>query len=140
MTTRNPDQMVPLGTLSDPDFGDVEVHRDYDTIVLPRVQLDLAGIKSLRGLLDKAVNGIAAYRLRELDFAALGIDLDDARADLSFYPGLADESEPGNLELADWNEVGRRMEAMRPYGGNAELRKLHALLTADEVPATEAAS
>ena len=108
--------------------------------MLPHVRLDASGVRELEKRIADYWNALARYRLREVDFGALGVDLDDARADLSFYPGLADENEPGNLELVDWCEVGRRLASMLPYGGDAELRKLFALLMADETPATEATS
>jgi hypothetical protein len=129
--TRNPDAFAPIGELLDFE-GEVRgVRRDFDCLDLPSMTLSPAGVRDLeRRILPAYWNALARYRLRELDFDSLGVDLDDARADLSFYPGLADADEPGNLELVDWCEVGRRLAAMRPYGGDMELRKLHALLTA----------
>jgi len=53
-------------------------------------------------------------------------------------PNRDGECEPRNLALADWPEIARRLEAVRRSGthGYEELRKLAALLLADEVPAT----
>jgi len=136
MTSTNPDriqQLMPL--LPHLDFSadtprrcELAAYRDYDTVMIPRVQLDLAGIKALRKVLDQAANGIAAYRLRTLDLDATGIDITEARKSLRRLLGVGD---PNDLGSIDWVEVGRRLE----YCDYGELRKLHALLTADETPA-----
>lgn len=139
MTSPNPDQMQPLGTLPDLDFStdtpvymDRPVHRDYDHVIIPSARLDRYGRNCLRALLDQADNEIARYRLRTLDY---DIDIDLCRediADLLCLPKLPD------MESVDWVDVGRRLASAGPYLG--ELRRLHALLMADETPAPESAS
>ena len=145
----NHDRMVRIGEIPDLDFSTdvprrtpLAVRRDGDLMILPAAQLDLAGLRDLEKVIAVQRNAVARYRLREVDFDALGVDLDEARDDLADIPNREGECEPRNLELADWVEITARLEAMHRsnfYGYN-ELRKLSALLMADEVPATEAAS
>jgi hypothetical protein len=84
----DPDRMVPLGTLPDLDFStptprrvDREAHRDHDTMLFPRVRLDLAGIRAARELLDDAEREIVRYRLRTMDLS--GISLEESGDDLA---------------------------------------------------------
>lgn len=137
----NPDRMVRIGEIPDLDFSTdvprrtpVVVRRDNDLMILPAAQLDLAGVRDLENVITKHRNAVARYRLRTLDFDEFCInsdDLEEARDDLTDIPGLADPGEPRNLELADWVEAGRRLEAMRSFGGYTELRRLHSLLSCD---------
>jgi hypothetical protein len=133
---RNPDSNVSLGDVHDHEGNARPVLRDFDYLVLPEATLMPAGVRELEKRIADYWNALARYRLRELDFDALGVDLDAARDSLRFYPGVRDENEPGNLELVNWSELGTRVF----YGNTPELRKLHALLMADETPATEATS
>ena len=133
--TRNPDAHVTLGHVTNYEGRREPVFRDFDGFDLCHASiLRPKGVRELEKRIADYWNALARYRLRELDFGALGIDLDSARDGLRFYPGVRDENEPGNLELVNWSELGTRVF----YGNTPELRKLHALLTADEVPATEA--
>ena len=134
--TRNPDANAPLGTVTDYDGQERKPLRDFDLLVLPEMTLTGAGVTQLEARIVDYRNAVARYRLRELDFDAFGIDLDDARDDLADIPGVSPEAEPGDLQLVDWAEVRRRPETA--YGNHRELRKLCALLMADETP--EAAS
>lgn len=134
----NPDANVPLGVVHDHEGEPLTIRRDFDELVIPAMTLKPAGVREHEKALREYWNALARYRLRELDLD--DIDLSEARDDLADIPGLADEHEPRNLELADWVEVADRLDAMRPYGGYAELRKLSAVLMADEAPATEVAS
>lgn len=147
MTTTDPDRMALLGTLPDPDFGDMEVRRDYDTVLLPGVQLGLAGIREARKLLDDAEREILRYRFRAFDAEDdwTGRDIDIARCRHlleSLGPGTGfDELGPYDLGAIDWLEVSRRLERLNGTYGYVELRELrdlHALLAGDEIP--EAAS
>lgn len=135
------DAHARLGTVTNYEGVDLPVFRVYDTLDLCRVTiLCPKGVTELERRIADYRNAVARYRLRELDFDGYRIDLSDARDELADIPGLADEDDPRDLELVDWVEVGRRLERMRAIGGYAELRKLHALLTGDEIPATEATS
>lgn len=136
------DAHARLGTVTNYEGVDLPVFRVYDTLDLCRVTiLCPKGVTELERRIADYRNAVARYRLRELDFDGYRIDLDEARDNLYFfYPGIADQDEPGNLELADWVEVGRRLAVDTHYTKDTELRKLHALLTGDEIPATEATS
>jgi hypothetical protein len=137
--TRDADGNVTLGVVHDHEGRARTVFRDFDEFVAPSMTLRPAGVTELEARIVDYRNALARYRLRELDFDSLGIDLDEARDNLYFfYPGIADSDEPGNLELADWVEVGQRLAVDTHYTKDTELRKLHALLMADETPATEA--
>ena len=131
----NPDAHVTLGIVHDHEGEPLTLRRDYDSLVVPEMTLKPAGVRELERNLVDWWNALARYRLRELDFEALGIDLGEARDDLAGIPNRDGAEEPRNLELADWVEVASRLEAMRQYGGYQELRKLSALLMADEAPA-----
>lgn len=131
----NPDANVPLGVVHDHEGEPLTVRRDFDELVIPAMTLRPDGVTVLERRIGDYRNAVARFRLRELDLD--DIDLSEARDDLADIPGLADESEPRNLELADWVEAAARLRAMRHIGGYQELRKLAAVLMADEVPATE---
>jgi hypothetical protein len=135
--SRNPDANVPLGG-GLPDFeGEPRtLLRDFDCLVIPAMTLSPAGVTELEALIGAYRNEVARYRLRTLDLEDFGVHEDAARAELATIPRF----EGTELQVADWNDVAERLHAMRQYGGYAELRKLCTLLTADEVPATEAAS
>lgn len=135
--TRNPDAFALLGELPDFEGETRGVHRDFDCLVLPAMTLSPAGVTALETLIAEHRNEVARYRLRTLDFGDFGIVLDECRDWVETLPSLADGSDPRNLNLVDWVALGRRLERIRnaSYGGYDELRKLHALLTADEVPA-----
>ena len=151
MTSTNPDQMQPLGTLPDLDFStdtpvymDRPVHRDYDHVIIPSARLDRYGRNCLRALLDMADNEIARMRLRDLDLAEHDIDpgwLRDGLHGLGFgwhdYHGQAGDLD--YLSGIDWAEVGRRLDRERA-ATYSNVRRLYALLTADETPATETPS
>lgn len=135
------DAHAMLGTVTNYEGVQLPVFRDHDALDLCAVTVLLpAGVTELEARIADYRNAVARCRLREFDFDSLGVDLDEARDDLADIPGLADPGDPRNLELVDWNKVARRLHAMREYVGHAELRKLSALLMADEVPATEATS
>lgn len=134
--SRNPDANVPLGTIADYEGQPRTPLRDFDFLVIPGMTLTPAGVRDLEKRIADYWNALARYRLRELDFDALGIDLDEARDDLGYTLGLADPGEPGNLELVDWVAAGSWLEEIRRSGtyGYKKLRELAALLMADEVP------
>jgi len=124
------DKMQKLGEVTD-YFGDPrEVFRDYDSFALTSpVILSPAGVAELEQRIAEYRQQLACYRLRTADLS--GIDLDDALDAVAHLPGCGGA---GGLEHVDWLEVGRRLKAMERYGGYAELRKLHALLTGTETP------
>lgn len=130
MANSDPDMMQALGAVPHLDMStnatvrqDIRVYRDYGTILLPSVQLDLAGIADLRGVLDEAERDILAYRFRTVDRS--GISMFKIRYELSFL-GFG---EVADMRSVDWLEVSRLLES--PGVTGAELRKLIALLTAD---------
>jgi hypothetical protein len=133
----NPDAHVTLGVVHDHEGEPLVLRRDYDGLVVPEMTLKPAGVRELERNLRDWWNALARYRLRELDFEALGIDLKAARDELADIPNREGEGEPRNLELADWTEIARRVERMRHTGGYRELRWLAELLLADEVPDPE---
>jgi hypothetical protein len=127
--SRNPDANVTLGgELPDFEGEPRTLLRDFDCLVIPAMTLSPAGVAGFERLIGVYRNEVARYRLRTLDFAAIDIDLDECREDLAFL-GF----DPG-VQLVDWVEIGERFARMDGIGGYDELRKLHALLTADEVP------
>ena len=132
--SHNADANVTLGGVTDYEGQRRAVLRDFDQFVIPEMTLTAAGVTELEARIADYRNAVARYRLRELDFDALGIDLDECRDWVLSLSSIADGSDPRNLELVDWVGLGRRLEGLRPYGYD-ELRKLHALLTADETPA-----
>lgn len=134
------DGNVTLGVVHDHEGLPRTVFRDFDEFVAPSMTCRPAGVRELEARIVDYWNALARHRLRELDFDALGIDLREARDELDDIPNLADADDPDNLELVDWVALGKRLDRMRAIGGYDELRKLHALLMADEAPATEAAS
>jgi hypothetical protein len=135
----NPDARLLLGSVTNYEGEPQPVFRTFDGLDLTRVSiLKPKGVRELEKRIADHWNSLARWRLRELDFDDLGIDLDDCRDDLAEIPGLADECDPRDLQLADWVKAAERLEAMKPYGGYAELRKLATLLLADEIPATDA--
>jgi hypothetical protein len=137
--TRSPDAFAHLGDVLDFEGEPRDITRDFDCLVIPSVTLSPAGVTELENLFAEYRNEVARYRLRTVDFDSLGVDLDECRDWVLSLSSIADGLDPRSLELVDWVGLGRRLEGLRPYGYD-ELRKLHALLTADEVPATEAAS
>jgi hypothetical protein len=126
----NPDAFVPLGTVTDYEGKTLKVFRDYDGLDLSHVGCLLpAGVAELEHRIAEYKQQLACYRLRTADLS--GIDLEEALDSLAHLPGCGGA---GGLESADWNEVGRRLQALRVYGGFSELAKLHALLTGTETP------
>lgn len=130
--THDADGNVTLGVVHDSEGLARTVFRDFDEFVAPSMTCRPAGVRELEARIVDYWNALARHRLRELDFDALGIDLREARDELDDIPNLADADDPDNLELVDWAEVGRRLEAMRAHGGYAELRRLHSLLSCDD--------
>jgi len=129
------DGNVTLGVVHDHEGLARTVFRDFDEFVAPSMTCRPAGVRELEARIVDYWNALARYRLRTLDFDDFCInddDLEEARDDLTGIPGLADPSEPHNLELADWVEVGRRLLAMRAHGGYDQLRRLHSLLSCDD--------
>lgn len=130
------DAHAKLGVVTNYEGTQLPVFRDYDGLDLCAVTvLKPAGVRDLERRIAGYWNAVARYRLRELDFDGFcinGDDLEEARDDLADIPGLADENDPRDLELADWVEVGRRLEAMREFGGHAQLRRLSSLLSCDD--------
>jgi hypothetical protein len=62
------DQHVPVRTVQDALTGAAApVTRDFETLEIPRVQLDLAGIAVLREALDAGEAEILAYLEREAE-------------------------------------------------------------------------
>lgn len=58
----DPNANVPVGTIADFNGQPKTVLRDYDTAVIPAVQLTLKGIAELRERLDDAERDILAYQ------------------------------------------------------------------------------
>jgi hypothetical protein len=124
------DMMAPLGPVTNYEGQQQKVFRDYDGLDLCAVSVLLpSGVAELQCRIDAYWQELACYRLRTADLS--GIDLDEALDSLAHLPGCGGA---GGLENADWNEVGRRLKALKPYGGFGELAKLHALLTGTETP------
>lgn len=120
---------VTIGYVTDGGGPRRRLRRDNDRLMVPAMSLTPAGVAELKQAIAEHENEVARFRLRTLDFDRLGIDLDEARAELADIPGF----EGTELQIADWNEIGRRLGLMTPWGGYPELRKLTALLMADEV-------
>jgi hypothetical protein len=135
MTMPNPDAYAPIGDVFDYEGELRTVRRDFDCLLLPAVQLAPQQVRVLERHIAEYWNEVARYRLRTVELHSSGIDVTQCREDLATFPGLG--GDPDDLESFDWLEVGRRLEAMRRYGGYGELRKLHALLMADGVPEPE---
>ncbi len=147
----DPDRMTLLGTLPDLDFSTGTVtrvgrpaYRDYDTLILPAVQLDLAGIAEARALLDQAERDILAYRYRL--FAAdgdwTGWDIDIRRCaqwlDVLGISFEGDDTDP--VISADWPRAAGCLRHAAELGGGGfeELRALVDLLCSDKTPADAA--
>lgn len=147
-----PDRMAPLGVLPEIDFStgtpvyvDREAHRDYDTVILPAVQLDLKGITAARKLLDDAERDILAYRFRlfDADDDWTGWDI-DIHACRQWLASLNTEFDTDDLKNVDWTAVACQIASLdRLRRGNyaehyTELRALLALLRSGALPTTEA--
>jgi hypothetical protein len=127
---RNPDAFVRLGTVTDHEGAERKVYRDFDALDLSAVGVLLpAGVAELEQRIADYWQALVCYRLRTADLS--GIDLDEALGSLAHLPGCGGA---GGLENADWNEVGRRLKALKAYGGFGELARLHALLVSTDEP------
>lgn len=127
----SPDAHAPLGDVFDCEGELRTVRRDFDCLLLPAVQLAPQQVRVLERHIAEYWNEVARYRLRTVELHSSGIDVTQCREDLATFPGLG--GDPDDLESFDWPEVGRRLEAVRAHGGYADLRKLCALLLADDV-------
>lgn len=124
------DRVEFLGAVTDWLGNPCEVFREGSCLDLRALDwMAPAGVAELQQRIDSYWNALAAYRLRTADLS--GIDLDEAGNALAQLPGCGGA---GGLEHVDWVEVGKRLASLKPYGGFAEIHKLHALLTGTETP------
>jgi hypothetical protein len=135
----NPDAYVAIGDVFDCEGELRTVHRGFDCLLLPAVQLAPQQVRVLERHIAEYWNEVARYRLRTADRS--GIDMAKAREWLWDLPAAViggDPDDPDALDRIDWHALGGWLGTHRNHGGYAELRKLHALLTGDETPAMEA--